>query len=763
MLSEREVITVAFGNYSSLVAAQWANGTSHFDVHHHTLYEECRNADVLGCGGGGSGSSPSQRTRVPRLLLLDAPYSATFDDVTAWVDKYDADSASHAHVEAEEAQERGSGAGKASASGHPRYVDTGSAASVLWGGKGADPRSSRLTAGEDKAARRLDSVAKAVQQHVWAQHGFDEDEEDEESSEEEDDYTRLRCELGIAPYTLNAKDSDDISNTSSRVVKRRLDREDEREKEEEAASAGTEQHDHQCHGHSNNMARQKPLTNKKRVAQLKKRLFDMRNTTIPWWQYITTGLAAHSVTSVRPLQHVDAAGDIPALHSFGHGVAHLHADKNNEVAALCDALRMQLEAADQLQGVQCFIDGDSMFGGAAANVLEQFWDEAGAKTPVVQTCLFTPLPSVITDPQCSGDVSFRERRLDETALNQLLATLFLSRHPSAVYIPIPLAQWGEFFCGTATAASPAQSPAWLQDERATAQYVAAVLDTALYGVRDGNNTAAPPSRRGANDRDNNATLRTQGPMYYLDDWCRVVRPAPSLRVAAAMGALPQPVSQSSEFWQFLQSNPLLPDAPVVDERMPASGKADGADDSMALKTGFMPLTHAMSASSPLSSGGRVLGHAVCLRGAGVLPSTVYSTREALLRYALPLGTSTYLPLATESNYPISRTFPMELMFANPSAVEHQLPRGLSSLRDALSSVDVGAHVLSTYASAPMLREIVGKAQSALRHKTDSYCAAYEMEKDEWREAVDEGLALHDDYHHAAPSDAEEDSHGDGDY
>jgi hypothetical protein len=741
MLGEREVVTVAFGNYSSLVVAQWANGTSHYDVHHPTLYTDCRIANVLGGGGGGGdgGNALGQRTRVPRLLLLDAPYAATFDDVAAWEEKYNS-GASSSSEDNEESGRRGRG----------RHIDTTSASSVLWGSSGTAEGRTQLDGGDelkaDPAARRLDGVTRAVQRHLWAQHGLDEDGSDDEEVEEEkeeeaeaEDYKRLRRQLGIAPY----------NGGWAEKPNKRIDG------HAESTSDATAGEDECAH---------RRLTNKEKSAKLKKKLFDTHNSTIPWWQYITTGLAAHSVTSVKPLQHVDAAGDIPALHSFGYGVSKLQADKRSEVAELTDALRSQLESADQLQGVQCFVDGDGMFGGAAHNVLEQLWDEAGAKTAVVVTCLFSPLPRLITDRQSGRDVAFRERRQNEAALNQLLATTHLSRHTSAVYIPIPLAQWGDFFRGTTTATTRTDSPHWLEDERATAQYVAAVMDTALYGVRDGNSAHRPATDDEGRRHSEVTTLRVQGPVYYLDDWCRVVRPAPSLRVAAAMGALPQPVAQSTEFWKFLEANPLLPGAPMIDERMGTTtkGREEEADESAALKTGFVPLTHAMSAYSPLHSSGQVLGHAVSLRGAGVLPSTVYPTREAMLRYALPLGTSTYLPLVTESNYPISGTFPMELMFADPAAAERQLPRGLGSLRDALRSVDVGAHVLSTYASAPMLRDIVSTAQAALRFKTDRYCAAYEMEKDDWRETVDEGLTMYDDYHHAAPSDAEG-SDDDGDY
>ncbi|KAG5506442.1 hypothetical protein JKF63_05945 [Porcisia hertigi] len=690
MPPEREIITLAFGNYSSLVAAQWANGTSLYDVHHNTLYDECRNEDVLGGDSNGNG-----RVRVPRLLLLDAPYASTFDEIEAWARKYKDDAENNDDDDA------------------PHNPSAGSSS---W--------SYRVLQGNaaEHEDHRVANVAKAVQRHTLEPYGVD----DNSGSHGAHDHT----------------EGEDNPQE---------DRDDDKDAQWLYAD---EQEAHNNGGQSpGTAAAAVDDLRAQRQAALKRKLFDEHSTTIPWWRYITTGLGPNSVTSVKPLQHVDAAGDVPALHSFGYGLANLRDDgKSREIEYFNDALRHNLEAADHLQGLQCFTDGDGLFGGAAANVLEQFWDEAGSKTPIVHTSIFAPLPADMTDPAYRTEVAFRERRMDEVALNQLLATLHLSRHPSAVYIPVPLSNWEIFFRGASTAASPTEAPQWLQDDRATAQLLAAVMDTALYGLRDGSRTSGTPS---------------QGPQCYMDEWCRAVRPAPSLRVAAAMGALPQPVSASSELWEFLQANPLLPDAPQLDKRMDcAKDRVENESDAQRrLQAKFFSLTHSMSTYPTSHPAGQVLGHAVSLRGAGSLPVTVYPAREAMLRYALPLRTSSYLPLLTEVNYPISSSFPMELLVPDPAATAKALggptrdggSAGAASLRSALKSVDVGAHVLSTYATAPMLRDINTMAQTALRYKMDRYCDAYVMEKDDWREALDEGMTLYDEYHHAPLSDAEDSS------
>ncbi|KAG5506772.1 hypothetical protein GH5_05986 [Leishmania sp. Ghana 2012 LV757] len=704
MLAERELITVAFGNYSSLVAAQWANGTSHYDAHHNTLYSECRSVDVFGQGSDGSG-----RARVPRLLLLDAPYASIFDDIDAWATKCKDDAESE------------------SSEGPAYNPYAASPAPACCGRDSSSSSCGRLRdSAAEKESRWLARVANALRRRVFEQHDLG---RDNSSNSDDEDTT----------------DAGEAQNDEGEDTYVRLFEEDEQV--DAANSAG---------GSSGAAA-----TRSRALLQprLKRRLFDEHSAAIPWWQYITTGLGPNSVTSVKPLQHMDAAGDLPALHSFGYGLAYLRdSGKSSEVVDFNDALRHQLEAADQLQGVQCFTDGDGLFGGAAANLLEQLWEEAGPKTPVVNACTFARIPAFVADTAYGGEIAFRERRMDEVALNRLLATLHLSRHPSAVYIPVPLSEWDIFFKGAAAAASPTEAPQWLRDERATAQVVAAVVDTALYGLRDGSRASGASSG---------------GPLCYMDEWCRVVRPAPSLRVAAAMGALPQPVSASSELWEFLQANPLLPDAPQLDKHV-ARANRRAEDDANAgptqLQAKFFSLTHSMSTYPPAHASGQVLGHAVSMRGAGRLPATVYPAREAMLRYGLPLHTSAYLPLLTEVSYPVSGTFPMELLFADLSAAAQALggvagrggSTGITSLHSVLQSVDVGAHVLSTYATAPMLRDINTKAHAALRYKMDRYCDAYLMEKDDWREALDEGLALFDDYCHAPLSDAEGNHCGDGD-
>lgn len=644
MSHERELITLAIGNYSSLVAAQWANTTSHYDVHHSTLYSECHTDH----------GQQQRQVRAPRLLIFDAPYASVFDDIYEMEQKLKSSGAGSSDDDEEEVEQQRGAAAVKNGYYDPSYT------SLLWSGSKAAPL--------DEEGRRIDKLANRLRRRVW-RHGLPTDGDAEEDEEEEE------------------------------------------EEENRSGAPGREA----------DAVRQS--------RRYKRRLFATGSTTTPWWQFIHTGVRDRAVTTLRPLHSIDGAGDIPALHSFGYGLANLK-DTNPDVETYTDALRKEVEAADHPQGLQCFSDGDGLFGGAAVNVLEDFWESVGSKMPVVNWCSFSPLPQLFSDPELRATTPFVARRHEEAALNELLATLRLSEKRSAVYVPLRLSQWGELFKGKFSSTGPPEPPAWLQHDNCTAQYIAAVADTALYGLRDGGeaNEAA----------------------YFLDHWCHVVRPSPSLRVAALMAALPLPVQGCADLSIFLQQNRLLPDAPLDEEVAKGREESTSQDDvSTARRAGYVPLSHSMSLYSPQQEAGRVLGHSVVLRGAGILPSNVYPAGEAMLRYALPLRTSTYLPLLTTTNCPTSSSFPSDLILPN-------LPVE-TPLTDLMQGVDVGAHVLSTYATAPMLREIVTKAHAILQQKMDTYCDAYAMEKDEWREAVEEGTALFDTYHHAAPSDDEEDS------
>ncbi|CCW67185.1 unnamed protein product [Phytomonas sp. Hart1] len=431
------------------------------------------------------------------------------------------------------------------------------------------------------------------------------------------------------------------------------------------------------------------------------------------------------------------------MHSFGYGLAHVRSEAAPEAQALAENLRRQLEDSDYVQGLQCFVDGDSLFGGAAHNILQEFWEDAGSKVPVALFSIFSPLPAELQScrgsyPSQPSSVPFANQRCEEVCLNRLLSTSLLSEPGSALYVPIEMGDWPSFFSNIDKMAPEGDSLnpscSWLTTDAATAQYLAAIIDTALYGTRDGGSLAAADAQNSA-IHDETGT----GPAYYLGDWCQTLRPSPSWRVSALLGSLPLPVDprfhpqHSGELWSFLQATPLL-------------GFSEGAQ--VPNPRGFIPLSHTMP-YAPLSSAGKVVGHALTLRGAGVLPSRVYPPAEAMLRYAMPLRTSAYLPLLTRQNYPISSTFPLELLSglkSNPTA-SAKASKASNSFSRSLDSTDVGSHVVTTFNSSPMLDRIVREAQKALRYKSQTYCTSYWMEEGDWKERIEDVLEIRDDYHH----------------
>ncbi|ESS70193.1 hypothetical protein TCDM_00972 [Trypanosoma cruzi Dm28c] len=610
MVAEREVITVALGNYASLVAAQWANGTTEYDTTRRTLYAERRVGAVWG------GELTQQRTgatvRVPRLILLDAPHATRMKFPRRRIRR---------DTNLKEAQE-------------------------------AD-------CGPTPGAMNCPTTADFFSSDSSNSHSDDND--DNNGGEKQE-----RGEVGEMP----------------------------------SFSSSTDQRHHGRTFSPSGVAAHERFNS---VRQIKRELFNERDELVPWWQYIRSGVSANCVHVLHPLHPLGgAAADVPLLHSFGFGMSQLRSTHSNDIAEVMGSIRQQLEEADSLQGVQCFLDGDSAFGGAACNVMEEFWEDAGHKIPAVFFTSFQPLPEETMAP--GSDVDFADRRKDELCLNRLLATSHLTQQDRAVYIPLELEYWKTSFAEHTTLGMNA--PSWLQNDIATAQLVAMAADTALYGIRDDGSVN---------------TTKGSGPLFYMHDWQEAVRPTRNLRVAAALAAVPLRVydanAPKNDLWDFLHRYPLLTTSPVANNGF------------------FTPLTHPINFEFQTEAG-RVLGHALTMRGAGKLLDLTYPRQEALLRYGLPLRTANYLPLVTGNSYPISSTFPQDFV----------LPRDILA-SGALDGIDVGSHVVSTFGSAPMIQGILTDAEKVLHCRRHLYEDAYCMEKDEWKEVMEDVLQMRDEYDH----------------
>nr|CCC89323.1 conserved hypothetical protein [Trypanosoma congolense IL3000] len=634
-MTEREVVTLALGNYASLVAAQWANGTTVYDRAHNTLYTERRRCAVRGSVMNDQQNQmmmSSDFVRVPRLVLLDAPHSTRLKRTRHVVSDNACQDVGSEH-EVDDVDENSDGCGlEEERIGKNIYT------------RSAAERSGAASTGE----QHFNNIAY-----------------DEESSGQQD----------ATPPLFRDPEATKTSSFSERQSSFR---------------------------------------------KIKKELFCEEDSLVPWWQYIHGGVCEDSLHVLHPLHRIAATSaginEVPLLHNFGFGVTHLRSSVSGDVADVMNSIRRQLEDADSLQGLQCFVDSGSAFGGAACNIMEELWEDAGPKTPVTFFSCFQPLPEEILAQH--SDVDFADRRRDEACLNRLLATTSLSRHDSSVYIPLELKQWHDSFAAAlATDANSVAALSWLQNDVATAQLIATVADSALYGTRD----------KGFLD-----SSSEHGPAFYMQDWQATIRPIKHLRVAAALVSIPMWVHDArcprGDLWEFLERHPLLQTRP----------ESNGGC--------FVPLTHTLT-HGPQTDAGRVLGHAVTLRGAGQLSDLTYPRQEALLRYALPLRSGNYLPLVTENSYPISSTFPHDFV----------LPKELL-LSGALQGIDAGSHIVSTYDSVSMLKSIADESQKILRHRRHLHESSYGMDYDEWKEALEEVLGMRDDYHH--PGD--EDYGGDGD-
>ena len=576
---DREIITLAFGNYSTLTAAQWVNGTSIFDTEQSVLYMERAGGTV----------------RVPRLLFLD----------------HQQPSKVHAEMVLDQGQQALDGfAGDAGIRTH------------------VDPEGGSYGIRQLPRNLRANCVGYRVE-------GDSEDEDDEEG--EEDGEEAVSSSVKESAETETKKPGDDDEGSES-----------------------------------------------------EEKLFVSTPQSIPWYLYIKRPLHKLTPTFLRN-SHRDPNGD-RLLHSLAHGLKELHAADDE----FHDKFRSMLESCDSIQGVQTFLDGDSALGGVGAGVLEHIRDEHDAKLPIFA---FVAFPTSVDDGSADlADGDFAEVIRDESYLNRYLAQHYLSE-ASSVYTPLNLSAWqttrnngdGEhkYFC-------PADH------DTGTAQVIAMLVDTALYGAR---------------------VLSPSTDSFCFRDAADVLRPAPSMRVCSAAAAIPFPTAEGDSLWNALQMNQL--------------GNFDGTSTG-----GFTPLSHSFVPDNILNPSGLVLSHAFTLRGLGKLSDVTYPRSEALRRYAGTLGTSTYLSTLSDEGYPISGTFPTSVLFKQPPS-----PTAWASL----ATVNVASHLMCTHSAARSIGHVNSSASRALKRRRHLFTRSFPLEHDEWRAVTEENEALHDSYNHEEPS------------
>ncbi|EPY22027.1 hypothetical protein AGDE_13614 [Angomonas deanei] len=104
-----------------------------------------------------------------------------------------------------------------------------------------------------------------------------------------------------------------------------------------------------------------------------------------------------------------------------------------------------------------------------------------------------------------------------------------------------------------------------------------------------------------------------------------------------------------------------------------------------------------------------------------------------------------------SQYPISGTCP-----ASVWAEE----RGTGEDVSAPATVATAAHVVTTYSTATMLKEILEAARPLLRNRPEYFFGQYDMEKEDWTDTMEAVNELYDNYRHDDYMDSQSDEDGD---
>ncbi|CUG68076.1 Hypothetical protein, putative [Bodo saltans] len=634
MSNEREIVTVALGNYSALVAAQWANGLSLFDMERDTLSLTSRHSVVATSGFGQNASATS---RVARLVILDNHHSSRIvKDIP--IGKEETDAAVRAAM------------------------------------------GSNQEGGDD-----------------------DDREEEEDTDVAFDDFSYITTTVDFttnglgAPFVAsqytdpNRGNDDDATDNHHDNDEGRGD-----ETEEDIASR----------------LAQRDKTNAKAI-------FRHKDAFVPWHHFIRAGLHERSYIALADAHR--ESGGLSLLHSAGYGKSHMRSSNVPEVDATFDAVRYMLEGSDHPQGCQFFVDGDSCFSGLGANLLHELRESWGSKMGLFTMAAYEPFPQLNLI-----DDDFARIRLDEVDLNFALSIVHLSE-ASSVFVPCRVSEWEAFQAEAARHKAPALPyiPSTLENT-STAQILATAWDTATFGLRGGAGTGG------------------DAPQLSMGELERFIRPSEGYRIASLYSATPYRVPHTvsdngkrlpSSFWGALQANSLFP----------VSGSPN-TDDTLTASSSFFPLSHS-NKFGPDRDAGRILGHSLTVRGIKGLMDDVYPRQEAILRHVYPLRTATVSTTFTDNGYPVSDTFPSNVLFP-PRA-----PGAAAIPLDGITDVPVAAHLCCTYNAGGMIAEAAKKFDVIRKYRRHTHKHSYEMEDDEWAETSESLHQLSDDYCH---QDEEED-------
>ena len=414
---------------------------------------------------------------------------------------------------------------------------------------------------------------------------------------------------------------------------------------------------------------------------------------VPWWKYIAVPLHPRTLTMAGS-DHVDPLGGGPSS-SFGFGATEWRPNSTSAQAqpfvTLYDNVRHLLEECDSCQGVQIYVDANSAYGGFAHNFAVQLRDDIGRK-PIVCHAAFEP-PAALGEEEKGDGVNnmlknrSKQLRDEQPVLNRLFSTHLLSNSVD-VYTP--------FECDALAVGN--NLGVENLDAVGRAALIAAATDTAMYCTR----------------QDVSSEYRSLGM------WSSTLRPNPSARI---VGAFARGFGVKAPF-----------DLRAVDKKFPSLWKTISESASLLNPEHFTPLSYSIRPDSYERDDGRVLGHAVTLRGFGHLVDDVYPREESLIRYIAPLRTERFLTNVTEELYPVSVSYPGNLL---PDAKQRGFPL-------------VTHFVNGNSVAEGMLKPLYKAAEPIVRYGRSLHKDRYPFEDDEWREALDDVATLRDGYDYADP-------------
>eukprot|EP01065_Artemidia_motanka_P029537 TRINITY_DN35634_c0_g1_i1.p1 TRINITY_DN35634_c0_g1~~TRINITY_DN35634_c0_g1_i1.p1 ORF type:complete len:534 (+),score=182.81 TRINITY_DN35634_c0_g1_i1:97-1698(+) len=417
-----------------------------------------------------------------------------------------------------------------------------------------------------------------------------------------------------------------------------------------------------------------------------------------WWKYIVPKLHERSLQLLPPgFARSDPSGR-SAFSAFGQGQAEWQGEAADTFE---DTVRFFAEEMDVCQGVVLLCDGSDAFGGVAHHVASSVvGDVLNRRTPVAAFPLWPldaeeagmpPNPSPVAIGAGEGGWDMDViRRWEQRGINRGLCHSLLSE-VAAAYVPTEAAAMG--------IANPVDYGA----------VVATAMDTALLPCRF---DAASPGG------------------FSLHDWASMLRSDSSMRCASLSCALPVPLTMQAEGMSLAGEF----------ERHPPPYDA-----------AYRPLWHA----PPVGEAAHrcdVVAQAVSARGMAALPrpdgaDPISSIRSALLR-SLPTRTPRTLVALPEQPFLLTSTFPRHILpphlnvlgWHDPDVPPDSVPRELP----------VVSYCSTTHASGAELRRVARrmKLASVQRH-TDQ-----RMERDEWREVLENVDTLADSYDTGDGSDSE---------